>query len=362
MRALLLALLLLAAVAVSAAAPAQVPAGAPAQGNRVVLDPPRGPRLEYTRGPAACLSPDELATELRILMRAPLRTDAPDVVKVWCSQGPVGFTCRVQHVDASGTSGDVQRFDGWDCWRVGRETALAVAEIAGFMPEPKECPAPEPCPACPPAAPCRCPPPRVCPSPPKPPKWNPLEQWYHMSDLSLYALGLVTGGLWADPGGAAAVGLEVRGEPPEDVWTPAAAFGLEVRVVFPGRVIANEPIDPGKPVTPDAFEASQYTLSLVPCARWRYVFGCGLLQGGFLFVEIGPESTTQASLAVGPRLGVRLPISDRFAVFGLGEVLFAPVRAGFRTVPPPGTPDPNSAWRIPVAQGYGGVGVEVTFP
>lgn len=179
-----------------------------------------------------------------------------------------------------------------------------------------------------------------------------------MSDLSLYALGLVTGGLWADPGGAAAVGLEVRGEPPEDVWTPAAAFALELRVAFPGRVVASEPLDVSKPASSESFTLAQYTAAVVPCARWKYVFGCGVIQSGFYFIDDARiASQGQPSLALGPRLGARLPIGERFALFGFGEALFAPVRAGF--VPFGGN---NVWWRPSVAQGYGAVGIEVIFP
>jgi hypothetical protein len=329
----------------------------PAAAQRPMMDAPRGPRLEYTRGPSACLSPIDFATELRVLMRAPLRTDAPDMVKVWCSRGPLGFTCRVQHVDASGKGGKVQRIDGWDCWRVGRETALAVAEIAGFNPEPKPpSPPPEPCPTCPAAAPCRCPPERVCPLPPKPRK-----HWYHMSDLSLYAMALLTGGLWADPGAGVAAGIEVRGDmgedPGENPWVPVASIALEMRLAIPGRVDAREPLDPSKPTMPESYNVGQFSIGLVPCARWKYFFGCGVIQPGFYWAEApGYFDTGQPSLAFGPRAGVRVPLNDRFALFGFGEALFAPLRLGFAS-----PPEENVFWLPSVAQGYGAVGVEVLF-
>jgi hypothetical protein len=332
----LLAVLL--ALSVSPEAPAQQP---PA------LDSPRGPRLEYTRGPTACLSLENFATELRMLMRAPLRTDAPDVVKVWCEKGPMGFTCRVQHVDASGKGGEIQRIDGWDCWRVGRETALAVAEIAGFNPAPKECPAPEPCPTCPPARPCRCPPERVCPLPPKPPK-----PWYHM-DLGLYGLAILTGNLAADPGFALSVGADVRGTLPENLWTPVFSFGFELRVALPGKAYAREAFLPGEPFTPGSLSLSQYTALVVPCARWKYFFGCVPVQGGMYYAE-GQTQAVQGTVAAGPRLGFRVPFAKRFAVVAFGEALFTPIKAGFV--------GPNNAlWRPSVAQGYGAAAFEVTF-
>jgi hypothetical protein len=206
--------------------------------------PLRRPRLEYTRGPGACTHEDDFETEIYLITRLEPSSDTPDVVRVWCSKGPMGFTCRVQYINAAGEAGKIERIDGWDCWRVAREAAVAAAEHMpkATCPKPPPCPDPVPCPSCPAPAPCRCPPQRACPLPPKPEK-----TWYRMSELSLYAIGLLTGGLWAEPGGAIAAGVEVRGDTRENPWMPAPALALELRFASPGRAEVALPFDPTKP-------------------------------------------------------------------------------------------------------------------
>lgn len=373
MRALVLALLLLAAMVIArrcraraqgyrrsrARAPLPLLAvlltlAVPTAGLTQAKPAGRGPRLEYTRGPAACLREEDFALEVYLITRSPTQADAPDVVKVWCEKGAMGFTCRIQYVDASGKAGKIQRIDGWDCWRVGREAAITASEFLpdATCPAPPPCPAPEPCPACPPAKPCRCPPERVCPLPPKPPK-----SLFGMPTLNLYAMGLLTGGLFADPGAAVALGIEARGAFSEDIWKPEFGFALEPRIAFPARVDAREALDPNKPTIVDTYNVGQFGLSVIPCARWRYFFGCGVLQFGFYWRDSPAYlSAGQPSLALGPRAGVRIPLGDHFALFAFGEALFAPVRLGFAS-----PPEKNVYWLPSVAQGYGAGGIEFTF-
>lgn len=177
-----------------------------------------------------------------------------------------------------------------------------------------------------------------------------------MANLGLYGMALLTGGLTADPGAAFSVGVDLRGREQTESWIPVPSLGIELRVALPGAVHARDAIDPDLPTSPRTFDVSQYTAALVPCARWKYTFGCAVVQSGFYLVEDGKYvAQSSASLALGPRLGVRLPLVDHLALFAFGEALFAPVRIGFA---PLADPDPNVVWLPSVAQGYGAAGIE----
>ena len=179
--------------------------------------------------------------------------------------------------------------------------------------------------------------------------------------IGLQGFVLLTGGLFADPGAAFALGVDLRGKAPDDPWIPTYSFALEGRFALPGRVDASEQVNPG-PTYPKTFDVGQITALFVPCARWKYLFGCAAVQGGMYYLTDSEyEPVTSGAFAVGPRLGGRLPLGDHFALFAFGEVLFAPVRIGFRPREPPGEPDPNVWWLPSVAQGYAAAGLEFTF-
>lgn len=179
--------------------------------------------------------------------------------------------------------------------------------------------------------------------------------------IGLQGFVLLTGGLFADPGAAFSLSVDLRGKSPDDPWIPTYSFALEGRFALPGRVDATEPFGPG-PTHPTSFEIGQVTALFVPCARWKYLFGCAAVQGGMYF---GTDSdyvpASSGVFAVGPRVGGRLPLGDHFALFAFGEVLFAAARVGFMPVAPPGEPEPNVIWLPSVAQGYGAAGLEFTF-
>lgn len=173
---------------------------------------------------------------------------------------------------------------------------------------------------------------------------------------------LLTGGLFADPGAAFSIGVDLRGKAPDDPWIPTYSFGLEGRFALPGRVDVREQIDPDFPTYPTSLEVAQITGVFVSCARWTYFFGCGAVQGGMYFVTHSDyQPVSSGSFALGPRLGGRLPLGAHFALFALGEVLFAPVRIGFAPDPAPGAPLPNVRWLPSEAQAYAAAGIEFTF-
>ena len=70
---------------------------------------------------------------------------------------------------------------------------------------------------------------------------------------------------------------------------------------------------------------------------------------------------SEGVFTLGSRVGLRIPLGERFALFGFGETLFAPVRIGFIPLGPSGAPDPNVLWLPSVVQGYGAAGLEFIF-
>ena len=180
--------------------------------------------------------------------------------------------------------------------------------------------------------------------------------------IGLQGFVLLTGGLFADPGAAFSLSVDLRGKAPENPWSPTWSFGLEGRFALPGTVYAREIADPDVPHFDQSLRVGQGTALLAGCARWKYAFGCGVMQGGAYYVENGESfSHSEAAFALGPRLGVRLPLGEHFALFGFGEALFPLARIGFKPLAAPGEPDPNVYWLPSVAQGYAAAGVEFTF-
>lgn len=326
-------------------------------------DPRKGPRLEYKRGPAQCL--DEQAFRRRVSYWVDsvdhLAADSPDVVRVAFERVPGGgYRATVAYTDAAGKSAPVETIvqDGDHCPALAWWVALVVSDRVPPKPPQPPCSKPPPCAACPPPTcpPCVC----VCPACAAPkPKASP---WYEGSMIGLHGFVLLTGGLFADPGAAFSLGVALQGKAPENPWIPTWSFGLEARWALPGTVYTREVAVPEEPHFEKALQVGQVTGLLVGCARWKYAFGCGVVQGGAYYIEAGDSfSRSEAAFALGPRVGVRFPLGEHFALFGVGEALFAPVRIGFQPVNPPGTAQPNTYWLPSVAQGYAAAGVELTF-
>lgn len=133
--------------------------------------------------------------------------------------------------------------------------------------------------------------------------------------IAISAGALLTAAFSADVGPGVWVGAGLRGGP--------FAVDLELRGILPAKAFAREPYDPKNPrTTVQQLDVSSFTVNLVPCARFKYLLGCGVLQAGALFESGSVHSfSVDRQLAVGPRVGVELPFADRFAVFGFAEVL-----------------------------------------
>jgi hypothetical protein len=328
-------------------------------------DPRKGPRLEYKRGPNQCLDETRFRQRVSYWLDGVdhLAADSPDVVRVAFERAPGGgYRATVAYTDAAGKSAPPETVvqEGEHCGALAWWVALVVSERVPPKP-PRPCPKPPPCPECPPPTCSPCPPcVRVCPACPAPkPKSSP---WYEGSMIDLYTFVLLTGGLFADPGAAFSLGVALRGKAPEDPWIPTYSFGLEGRFAVPGRVVASEPFRAG-PTYPRSFEIGQATGLFAGCARWKYAFGCGVVQGGMYFGTDGDYVPASSGVfALGPRIGGRLPLGEHIALFAFGEMLFPPARIGFKPVVAPGAePEPNVIWLPSVVQGYGAAGVEFTF-
>jgi hypothetical protein len=127
----------------------------------------------------------------------------------------------------------------------------------------------------------------------------------------------ITLGLTNNVGGGVLLGGEVH--------SGIFAMGLEGRVTLPSQFGPNRLADHF-----DNRDISRFQGSLVPCARYWYVFGCAVLAVG---AEVGyaPQSDNPTSVApvweFGPRLGAEIPLNKTFAVRAWGEVLINPVPA-----------------------------------
>lgn len=139
--------------------------------------------------------------------------------------------------------------------------------------------------------------------------------------------------------------------------TKVFSLALETRMLFPSSTSASEVLDPTGPRPyPQKFDVSELASNLVPCVRWKFLAGCGVVQAGVLFND-GPNDglRTERQFAFGPRIGIDFQFYHRFAVFGFGEALFAPDQRSFSYS------GANVRWTQPLATGFFGAGAAVLF-
>lgn len=128
--------------------------------------------------------------------------------------------------------------------------------------------------------------------------------------------GLMTLAYTSGPGGGFAVGGAAQGKH----WS----VGLEAQVTLPAYATTGAP--------DEDFDVSSFVGLVVPCARFgetvRFL-GCGVLGGGAqLARDTQAPSDKDAwgpAVRLGPRLGLEVPLGNRFAIQAYGEVSFAPV-------------------------------------
>jgi hypothetical protein len=171
--------------------------------------------------------------------------------------------------------------------------------------------------------------------------------------VDIYSFGLSAGalmtlGFTADVGPGAYVGAELR---PSEHFS----FELQLRGIFPARVVASEPIDPTQPYEPGKEPSfGGVAMLLVPCFRYSWFMGCVVGQFGFNVSQSPVDHALGPSLGVGPRLGVDIPFLERFAVRAWGDVMFeAPSTYALDDV--------NLKWTQSPVVGMLGAGVAVSF-
>lgn len=156
---------------------------------------------------------------------------------------------------------------------------------------------------------------------------------------AVLAGGLMSAGLTANVGPGFFIGGEVHGEMFHGI--------LEARVLFPSYVETQ----PGK----THFDITSATIALAPCARWNVLMGCAVFDVGMLVagsVATNPSAGPPivATLGIGPRLAVRVPFAERFALRAFADLRFAPIPSTF------GEQDTGNTWQSGIVSGLFGLG------
>ena len=348
------------------AAPARAQDAAPV----VLVESVIPTRLEYTAAPG-CFDEETFHHAVASFMdkgRDPFDASAPVVLRVTFKKVRGGYRGSVQKIPAAGEPWPEEDWTGPTCDGVFRETArLASLRVLGPPkpaqppPAPAPDPTPPPDPPKPPPDPVPSQAPRVAPAsfaqlhftPPQPPPPPPPMDL----TVTLSTAFVLTAGFTADVGPAVQLGGGLRYD-----WF---SLDLELRGVFPGRVVASELLDPNVPRPPRPFDLSQMSAQLVPCARFAtYFAGCGVV-GAYVLVK--QDRTQQGTYfnpgwSIGPRFGVEVPFAQRFAVFGFAEALFAPLYAYHEYADFPEQEDsPGIRWDQSIVSGFFGAGVSVKF-
>jgi hypothetical protein len=180
----------------------------------------------------------------------------------------------------------------------------------------------------------------------------PVNEYCLFVDIYSFAFsagGVASLGFTADPGPGAWLGAELR---------PIEAFsmGFELRGLFPSRVVAAEPINPNLPFeSPKEPIVTNVEMLVVPCFRYWWLMGCAVGHIGFSISETPAGFGGWPAYGIGPRVGIEVPITDRFFVRGHGDVLvdFAD--------PTLELPDVNLKWKQNIVSGFIGLGVGMSF-
>lgn len=318
-------------------------------------EPPRkAPRLEYKRGPAECLPELEFRREVAIAGDGVDRFDATglDVMRVRFERTAKGYRGTIDFAEADGQKRKSKVQEHANCEILGRWVGTAAAFYFPPRPAPVDtAKPPDPVPSKGPAVwvPPLLPSQRFEPSSPQPPPsssfWDAVRSMDLTIGLSAYAL--MTAGLTANVGPGFGIGADVRGE--------VFSIGVELRGVLPGITYAADPIDPSAPFGLGDFDLSQLTGLVVPCGRYKYFVGCGVVQGGVFMFKSRIDQGILPVFSLGPRVGLEIPFAERFAVFGFGEALFAASQGTF------GDPAINAKWTQSIVTGFFAAGLSVNF-
>lgn len=343
----------------------------------------KGPRLVYVQGPGECLTEEGFRGEVAVALDGDDHFDgaAADVLRVAFESVPGGYKGTLEYTDAGGKKEPAKVQTYYNCEILGRMVGTSASYYVPRVVLPGASVVPPPSAPSPPSAssppsvpPPAAPPPSGSPAPgerrgdvidprarvPSLPARPPrrCEPPPDEMDLTIGLSGFMVMSAFytADVGG----GFGLMG----DVRYDFLSIGLELRGILPGRVYAREPVfpnDPTKPTREVELDVSQISGALVPCARWKFLMGCAVAQLGTTIAKDVLQDFKLATFATGPRVGVEVPIAERFAIFGFGEVLFAVQYAGVRYDIEGDVPAANTQWVQPIASGFFGLGLTATF-
>lgn len=159
----------------------------------------------------------------------------------------------------------------------------------------------------------------------------------------LSAGALVSAGYTADFGPGLIVSAAMQPAP----WLSIA---LEPRLMFPSRAVAQETLDPSRPLLGKRdFDVSNLSAALVPCAHLGLFLVCGVALVSYSIQKSTVLETDATVYALGPRLGLRIPLGSTLALSGFAEALFVPEPAAIAF------DDINAVWKqSPISAFFGG--------
>jgi hypothetical protein len=314
--------------------------------------------LDYRRSKGAEACPDE--EELRLRSGAffddedpfvESGVDAPGKVSIVISRAGGLYRGEIR-LQVKGEAAGVTRVEGASCSDVVWTLAQAVHLIVARKPA-------APCPVCP-----AC---KTCPAPPPPaPPVRVIEQRCDAAceenvkkklcaqygrcmgpTLSLMGGGLITLGWTLNVG----PGLWLGGQVGWENFT----IGVEARGMFPESMARS--VDGGT-----LSDLVSFSGLVVPCARWKVLFGCAFVEAGNMIYTAPGRSDGKGDLslflfALGPRAGVDIPIAGGFSIRGFADLAIHPdlprahVTDGL---------DPNKTVHtvgVPLINGFASIGV-----
>lgn len=175
--------------------------------------------------------------------------------------------------------------------------------------------------------------------PPRPPPDNPPLMTFPYA-VSVGAVLSIGYGLDVAPG--VVIGAE---------WRPIEylSVGVDLRGILPSKVEEFGTLEPKIPL-----KATMLSAQLAPCARWKILMGCAVLDAGAGYFDTEPV-TWWPRVALGPRVGVDVPFAERFSVRVMGDLLFPLVHNYFEKL--------EGGWTFedPLVSGYVTAGLAVSF-
>jgi hypothetical protein len=333
-----------------------------------------GPRLDYTQGPASCLDESQFRREVAI------RGDgadlfskvAPDLLRVWFEQlRPDAYRGSYEYVDGAGRRDAPTVIVYENCETLGRWVGISARDYLAKQPPSSPASASAVAPAA--VAPAAAAPAAVAPAaaaPAVPPVTQPAPPAKSSQRVAPPLTKQDDVDFLVEPVAAvvASVGVTDSVQPGFSVGVNFRrnwfSLGLAFRGLPPGEALVKDKI-PDAPHYGEPFpqQVSQWAAVFSPCAHLAtYFVGCAAIQAGGLVIKapFAKDIKTGAIFTIGPRVGIEIPFSGRFAVAVYAEVPVNIVRKELNDRGP-SLPFTNRRWTAPPAYGIAGVSFGVSF-